>query len=319
LGLTLACLTRAGFAHPLAPALLELHELGDGRVDVAWKTPLLRPRGPAPLPALPEGCRPLTPTVTATEDTGVRTTWTAQCPALVGERVGAHHLTGEVGALVRVVLVDGRVVQGIVTAAAPLLAVPARPRARSVVRDYVRLGIGHILTGPDHLLFVFGLVLLAGGGRRLLGTVTAFTCGHSVTLSLAALDLIAVPARVVEVAIAATVFALAVELARDAPGGTLLRRRPAAMAAIFGLLHGLGFAAALREAGLPPGDIPLALAAFNGGIEVGQLLFVAVVLAGQRALGGVLAGFRWRRRVPVYAMGSLAALWWIERAASLLP
>src|SRR6185295_17321827 len=122
-----------------------------------------------------------------------------------------------------------------------------------------------------HLLFVFGLVLLAGGGRRLLGTVTAFTLGHSVTLSLAALGLIEVPARVIEVAIAATVFALAVELARSAPGDTLMRRHPALMAGLFGLLHGLGFAAALREAGLPQGEIPLALASFNVGIELGQL------------------------------------------------
>jgi hypothetical protein len=149
--------------------------------------------------------------------------------------------------------------------------------------------------------------------------VTAFTLGHSITLSLAALGLVEVPARVVEVGIACTVFALAVELARDAPGPTLMRRHPGTMAAAFGLLHGLGFAAALREAGLPDGEIPLALAAFNAGIEAGQLLFVLVVLGARWTLAGAVARLPgWASRVPVYGMGSLAAFWWIARAAALL-
>jgi hydrogenase/urease accessory protein HupE len=220
---------------------------------------------------------------------------------------------------VRVVLRNGRLVQGLVTAGRPFLVVPPEPQPGAVARDYAGLGVAHILSGPDHLLFVFGLVLLARTRRRLLGTITAFTAGHSVTLSLAALGLVQVPTPPIEVAIAMSVLVLAIELARDTPAPTLLRRHPWAMAAAFGLLHGLGFAAALREAGLPVGEIPLALAAFNVGIEAGQLAFVAAVLAGRAALGDLPGRLpRWTARVPVYGMGSLAAFWWFERTAALL-
>jgi hydrogenase/urease accessory protein HupE len=209
-------------------------------------------------------------------------------------------------------------VQGVVTAARPSLAVPARPRRWDVVRDYARLGVEHILGGPDHLLFVFGLVLLAGTARRVAATVTAFTLGHSVTLSLAALGLVTVPTAPIEMLIAASVLALAAELAREPDRPTLMRRFPWVMAATFGLLHGLGFAAALAETGLPQGEIPLALFAFNAGIELGQLVFVLVVLAAGRVLRRVPIRLpAWTRHVPVYAMGTLAAFWWWERTAAL--
>jgi len=160
-----------------------------------------------------------------------------------------------------------------------------RARAGSMSRvNYAALGVEHILTGPDHLLFVLGLVLLVAGTRRLLATVTAFTVGHSVTLSLAVLGFARVPPGPTEVLIALSVYALAVELARDARRPTLMRRLPWLVAAGFGLLHGLGFAGALRQAGLPAGDVPLALAAFNAGVELGQLLFIAAVLVVRRAV-----------------------------------
>ncbi|HLK09753.1 MAG TPA: HupE/UreJ family protein [Candidatus Binatia bacterium] len=308
-------------AHPLAPALLEVQEHDGGLVAVGWKMPLLRPRGTALAPVLPAGCHDVGPRAVTRDETGVWTRWTADCGpgGLVGAQLGATGFgTIGLGALVRVTLADGRVAQGVVTLARPLLTVPPRPSVLAVVRDYVRLGVEHILTGPDHLLFVFGLLLLAGSVRRLLATVTAFTVGHSVTLSLAALGLVDLPSRPIEVGIATSVLALAVELARP-PGPTLMRRRPWAMAAVFGLLHGLGFAAALREAGLPSGDIPLALVSFNTGIELGQLAFVVGVLALAATVGRVRVGFPlWMRRVPVYAMGSLAASWWLERTWALL-
>ena len=311
---------RAAVAHPLAPLLLEVRELGGGRLEVGWKTPLLMPQGTAPAPTLPARCRAQGPVVTDAEDTGMRARWTVECGggALTGERIGVEGLADPMLALVRVVLADGRVVQRLVSAGAPSIEVPPRPRPWDTFRDYVVLGIEHILTGPDHLLFVFGLVLLAALPGRLLGTITAFTLGHSVTLSLAVLGIARVPSRPIELGIAASVLALAIELAREPAGPTLMRRWPWAMAAAFGLLHGLGFAAALAEAGLPAGEIPLALLAFNLGIEAGQVAFVLVVLGIGRALAGV--GIRlpaWTRRVPVYAMGSLAAFWCWERAAAL--
>ena len=188
------------------------------------------------------------------------------------------------GAVVRVVFADGRVAEGIIARDRPTFVVPDAPRPWDILAAYVRLGVGHILAGPDHLLFVFGLVLLAGATRRLLATVTAFTLGHSVTLTAAALGLVAVPVDPIEVAIAASVFVLAVELARDPGRASAIRRRPWVMAFAFGLLHGFGFAGALAEAGLPGDEIPLALLGFNLGIEAGQVAFVACVLAAGAAL-----------------------------------
>jgi len=309
-------------AHPLAPCVLEIHELGGGRAEVGWKTPLLRPRGAELEPVLPGRCHAIGARTVSEEGGGVWTRWTVDCGAggFVGERVGvAGPGSLALGALVRVTLADGRLVQGVVSPGQPAITVPPRPRVLDVIHDYVRLGVGHILTGPDHLLFVFGLVLLAGTTRRLLGTVSAFTLGHSITLSLAALGLVDLPQGAIEVAIAASVLALAVELARRPAKPTLMRRHPWTMAAAFGLLHGLGFAAALREAGLPAGEIPLALFAFNLGIEIGQLLFVLAVLAVRRAVGRLPERLpAWARRVPVYGMGSLAGYWWIERALALV-
>lgn len=304
-------------AHPLAPSLLEVRERDGGRLDVGWKTPLLRPRDAVLAPVLPPRCRDAGARTVAEENGGVWTRWTVDCGpgGLVGEQLGATGFGASgIGALVRVTLADGRVVRGVVMLGHPLLTVPPRPSVLDLVRDYVRLGVEHILTGPDHLLFVFGLLLLAGTVRRLLATVTAFTAGHTVTLSLAALGVIDLPSRPIEAAIAASVLALAVELARRPAAPTLMRRWPWGMAATFGLLHGLGFAAALREAGLPADDIPLALVSFNTGIELGQLAFVLTVLALGRASGRVLDLVpAWMRRVPVYAMGSIAASWWLER------
>jgi hydrogenase/urease accessory protein HupE len=319
--LTALALARLASAHPLAPSLLELREMGGGRFEVTWKTPALRPRGVDPTPSLPARCRQLSVPKTAREDDAVWLRWIVDCGAegLTGEAIGVSGL-GDSGlpALVRVTLADGRLVQGVVTAARPSIVVPARPRPWDVVRDYARLGVEHILGGPDHLLFVFGLVLLAGTARRVAATVTAFTFGHSATLSLAALGFVKLPTAPIEMLIAASILALAAELAREPDRPTLMRRFPWVMAATFGLLHGLGFAAALAEAGLPQGDIPLALFAFNVGIELGQLAFVLVVLALGRALRRVPLRLPvWTRHVPVYAMGTLAAYWWFERTAAL--
>jgi hydrogenase/urease accessory protein HupE len=311
-------------AHALSPALLMLHEGAGGIVDVTWKIPLLRVVGAELRAVLPPECPAATPGTIAEDNESITTKWRVDCGGggLVGKRIGIAGLgAAKTDALLRLELADGRAIDTVLRARESFLVVPARDAGGSLATRYVALGVEHILTGYDHLLFVFGLLLLATGTRMLIATVTAFTLGHSVTLTLAVLDIARVPAAPVEVLIAFSVFILAVELARRAPDGdaTVMRRRPWLMALLFGFLHGLGFAGTLRAAGLPAEAIPLALFGFNVGIELGQLAFVVAVLAVTTVARPGLQRFpAWTRALPVYAMGSLAACWMIERSLTLV-
>ncbi len=319
----LASVPAAVRAHPLAPALLDIRESEAGRADVSWKTSLLRVPGSNVQPVLPSSCRAVT-SPTPIEDTNSLTTrWSVSCEpgSLVGQRIGIDGLArAKIDALLRISLADGRVVLRVLRASEPFITVPERDGRFHITRAYLGLGGEHILTGPDHLLFLFGLLLLVGGARPLIWTITAFTLGHSITLALAILGFVNFPVRPLEVAIALSVFVLAVELARgETAQPTLMRRFPWVMALLFGLLHGLGFAGALREVGLPAAEIPLALLSFNLGIELGQLLFVFATLGLRWLLRVRLSPLpTWTEQLPVYAMGSLAAFWCFERAAALL-
>jgi hydrogenase/urease accessory protein HupE len=320
-GLAAALASALAAAHPLAPSLLAIEESADGTLAITFKTARAQPSGVAPSPELPERCASAGAPQVEADDASVTARWTARCgpEGLVGARVGVRGLAAT-NALLRIALRDGRAVQAVLHAGEPALVVPARAAVLDVLRDYLRLGVMHIASGLDHLLFVFGLVLLCRSARQLVATVTSFTAGHSVTLSLAALGYVRFPTAVVELAIAATILALALELARAEPegGATGLRRRPWAMAFGFGLLHGFGFAGALAELGLPQEEIPAALLAFNAGIELGQLAFIAAVLVIRRALGSAaLAAPAWLRRAPVTAIGALAVYWCLDRAAGL--
>jgi hydrogenase/urease accessory protein HupE len=222
-------------------------------------------------------------------------------------------------ALVRVALLDGRRVQSVLSGADARYVVPERQRPYQVFADYAALGVQHILTGLDHLLFVWGLLLLVHDLRSRVWTVTAFTLGHSLTLALAVLGYVSFPTGPIEFAIALSILVLAVEIASPEVGGAM-RRRPSLIAGVFGLLHGLGFAGALASVGLPPEEIPLSLVSFNVGIEFGQLAFVAcVLLAGRMLRRAVARAPSWVESVPAYAIGSLAVFWCLERARPLFP
>lgn len=315
-------IARTVAAHALDPALLEVRELSDGTAAVTWKSSALRVAGARPEPVLPASCRAVHPPATSDEGANVVVRWTVDCHpgGLVGQQLGVRGLgLARIDALVRVALADGRLVRGVVRAREPLLTVPARPSRFTVLRDYARLGVEHILTGPDHLLFVFGLLLLVATPRLLVATATAFTVGHSLTLTAAVLDVVHVASGPAELLIAISVLVLAVELARDTARPTAMRRFPWVMAGLFGLLHGLGFAGALRAVGLPDGEIPLALFAFNVGVEVGHILFIAAVLVLRAGVARIPARWPcWAQRVPVYGMGTLAAFWCFQRAAALV-
>jgi hydrogenase/urease accessory protein HupE len=316
-------------AHRLAPSLLELRERSAGAVELVWKQALLQPSGASLQPDLPPHCAPpsapqverdaASATLRGTLACGSDGSLQAGASALVGATVGVRGLRESgTAALLRVELGDGRHLAAVLDAERPSFTIPARQRALDVAADYLRMGFAHILAGLDHLLFVTGLVLLAAGRRALLVAVTAFSVGHSLTLSLAVLGFVGIPPALAEIAIAASILVLAVELV---PGrdGSALQRRPWAAAGCFGLVHGLGFAGALTALGLPQGEIPLALLSFNAGIELGQLVFVAALALGAAALRPALRGARgWLAYAPAYALGSVAAFWCFERVARLL-
>jgi hydrogenase/urease accessory protein HupE len=310
-------------AHPLAPSLFDLRERESGVMDIVWKMSLLQPSGADLRPELPPHCAPLSAPAAQRDANSVTLRWSEDCGArgIVGERLRVVGLDrSRTDALVRVELRDGRRLQAVLSGGDASFVVSERQRPARVVIDYAKLGFEHILSGLDHLLFVLGLVLLVQSTRALLYTVTAFTLGHSVTLSLAVLGFVDFPPRLIELAIALSILVLAAELSRPGEGDThLFRRRPWALAFAFGLLHGLGFAGALAAVGLPPEEIPLSLLSFNVGIELGQLAFIAVVLLARAALRLRAArGPAWLEAVPAYAIGSLAAFWCIERAAAML-
>lgn len=194
--------------------------------------------------------------------------------------------------------------------------------AVDVLVRYGRLGVEHILGGFDHLLFVLGLVLLVAPTtrpmrRRLAWTITAFTLGHSLTLALTVLDVLRLRPAAVEAMIAASIVLLAVELRRPEAREGLTWRYPWLVAGGFGLLHGCGFAGALREVGLPEHALAVALAGFNVGVELGQLAFVAALGVGMAALGRVGSTSRTSAAAATYAMGGLACAWLLERVLAL--
>jgi len=310
-------------AHPLAPALLELTLHEDGQVDVLWKRSLLRNVGDRVAPVFPTHCTGTSDPVRTIGSNYELLRWSMNCgeSGLVGSTLGVDGLaTTKITTLIHIDLPDGRRISQVLTPGQPSFVVPERVRPLDVLRNYTRYGFDHILSGMDHLLFVFGLLLLARGVRALILTITCFTIGHSISLALSVFDLVRLPQALCNVFVALTLVVLAVELARDekAQQSSLLHRFPWAMTLCFGFLHGLGFAAALRQVGIPQEEIPLALFSFNLGIELGQLAFVAAVFVLLwKPLMDLARWAWWGRLVPVYAMGTLAVYWCIARVVAL--
>jgi hydrogenase/urease accessory protein HupE len=321
--LWLLLLAGASGAHPLAPSLLDLRVAPDGTTQVRFKRPALQPRGAPVEPTLPSHCVQRGEVETVREGTGVVSTWQVDCgdQGLVGYPVGFRGFAESgTNGLVKIELPGGSQQQAVLHSGQPSIVVAEESTVWDAARDYALLGFQHILGGLDHLLFVAGLLLLVPGMRQLVATVTAFTIGHSITLSMAALGFVSAPSGPIEFAIAASIVYLATEIANPRDGEPLsLWRRPYVLAGSFGLLHGFGFAGALAEVGLPSRDIPVALASFNLGIEIGQLAFVGVLVGVFVSLQRLaVRPPRWGRSAAAYGIGSLAAMWMFERLANLL-
>jgi len=318
--LVLALCATAVPAHEFSPGFLGFTELETDVYRVQWKVSLTGGLAEGLLPQLPDECTfmgELSAYVMGDARVQQRD---AQCDGgLAGRAVSIDGLPSTMtDVLLRVDYIDGSSFTGLLTPAAPTVIVAEAQGALAVVFTYLVLGTEHILIGIDHLLFVFALLLLVNGVRRLVITVTAFTLAHSITLGAATLGLVNIPQAPVEAVIALSILFLAAELGRKAVGfgssQDIALEFPWVVAFLFGLLHGFGFAGALANVGLPAQALPLALLFFNVGVEVGQLLFISAVLG---------LAWAWRSvrlpRPPIwrvaaaYGMGSVAAFWVLDR------
>jgi hydrogenase/urease accessory protein HupE len=317
--LPLLCLVAGtASAHEVRPAYLELRQTGTETYDVLWKVPArgedLRFGLYVELPA--DAGNVTEPRGEFVAGSFIERWSVRRTGGLDGATI---HIAGlaatRTDVLVRVERLDGTTQVGRATPGAPDFTVLAAPSATQVAATYLRLGIEHILLGIDHLLFVLALLILVQGTHRLIATITAFTVAHSITLAGAALGFLSVPVAPIEACIALSIVFVAAEIVHGRSGQPgLTARRPWIVAFTFGLLHGFGFASALHEIGLPQTDIPLALLFFNVGVEVGQLVFIAAVLAAialARRIPATLPAWAWR--VPPYAIGGMASFWLIER------
>lgn len=308
----LAALLLAAFgaarAHELSIAEMEVRQLSAAEFLWQWTASGNKPAAEELTPRWPEGC-------------------TAQTHLL---RCGPQGLAGTLAvdgvgrggysaAIVKVFWSDGSVRAYTLTGSQPSAQLfggaEDRRGAFEVARAYGVLGVEHILSGWDHLAFVLGLLFLVGFNRRLVATVTAFTLAHSLTLALAATGWLVLRPAPVEATIALSILLVAGEALRRED--TLTRRWPALVAFLFGLVHGLGFAGALQEVGLPQHQLAAALVSFNLGVEAGQLLVVGAAWGLARALAN-RAWVPQARVAALYGIGSVAAFWFCSRTLALL-
>ena len=272
---------------------------------------------PATQPILPKGCTAKGDPQRTMGEMAMISTFKIACTGTVaGQSIGLSNFTAaQTDVLVRVAPLN-RPVQALrLTAAEPSAEIAAKPDAWQVARTYFVIGVEHIVFGYDHLLFVVALVLLLTGFRTIAIAVTAFTVAHSITLIGTTLGVLGLPQRPVEAIIALSIVFLAVEIEKKKEGEPRLSERvPWVVAFLFGLLHGFGFAGALKEIGLPESDVPTALLTFNLGVEAGQLLIVAATIGLLWALRRLQPN--WTRpaiRASSYAIGAIASMWLLER------
>lgn len=309
----------AAQAHRFAPSALDVRALSNGEISVVWKTPAQATSNIPMLPVLPAGCSVVTETPWFPEGTGkvLRQQWQCESDSLEGLALSVSGLAENQSSAVVSVRPQPEVFfQEVLTVSEPVFVVPAQRSLLETASHYLWLGAEHIAIGIDHLFFVTGLLLLVNWGRRLVYTITAFTVGHSITLALVSLGIITNPEALIEWLIAVSIWALAYELSKPDQQSRLWRR-PWYMAGAFGLLHGMGFAGALAETGLPQVHLPTALLFFNVGIEVGQLVFVALLML-LGALVSRITSATWLKVAPVYVLGAVSTFWVLERTGALL-
>jgi|TARA_B100000315_G_C14595817_1_gene599186 hydrogenase/urease accessory protein HupE len=321
-GLLLGWWSLNASAHEMRPAYLEITQVDEERFEIFWKRPQVTGRSLRLDLRFPDHCSAEPVGLDQVTDSAWISRMMLNCPAegLSGHAIVVDGLSGTMtDILVRMRWLNGRNLSHILKPDRPAFEIDAAGGdPAGGLLAYLRLGVEHLLTGFDHVLFVIGLLFLGRSNWELVRIVTSFTVAHSVTLGLSALDLVRLSQTPVEAVIALSILFLAVELAKG-DRSSLLFRQPWSIAFTFGLLHGFGFAGALREIGLPSDAILWALLLFNIGVEVGQLV---VVLAGLtllfllRSRPVELPG--WLPGVPVWGIGVISAYWLIGRTTLMV-
>ena len=298
-------------AHEVRPAFLNVTETAPSTFDVIWKQPVLDNRRLKIIPDFPHDCTATQPVMTRAKNT-VSERWEIICDLNSGNITfaGLERTLTDIFVEIRYQNQESR--SALIKPSDPVMRLDQKPQ--SPAKEYLRIGVDHIIYGWDHLLFVLGLVLLVNR-RQVWGVATAFTLAHSITLGLAAFGLLTIPIRPVEILIALSIVLLGVEIIqklRGTPG--LGARRPYLISFMIGLIHGCGFASALSEIGLPKGTELLALLLFNIGVELGQFAVIALVVVIFLVLG------KWAKKTVrpleyaiTYAISTIAMYWVIER------
>lgn len=303
-------------AHEIRPAYLQIIQISEHSYEVYWKVPSMGDAVPRIQPVFPQVFSvEVTKQPNQIPGSVIYYFQISSEESLQGKEIFIKGLNKTlIDVLVTVSYLNGEKATMLLQPDFDSSIIPGKTTALDVIKTYTVLGIEHILLGIDHLLFVLALILITKGKWKILKTITAFTLAHSITLSLAALGYVKFPGPPVEAVIALSIVFLAMEILKNLNGeATLTSRKPWIVAFTFGLLHGFGFAGALSEIGLPQQEIPLALAFFNIGVEVGQIMFVVVALF---VLSIINLNKKWPvylKKVPAYAIGSIAAFWMTQR------
>jgi len=308
----------AALGDEIRPGYLELIEKNEHVFSVVWKVPAKGNKKLSLDVQFPVNCKNKTQPRALIIEGAYLQRWIVKCESgLVDKTISISGLQAtNTDVLLRIEFLNNTSQSIQLTPAHPTFHIPATASSLQITNTYTWLGIEHILLGIDHLLFVFSLLLIVSGKRLLLWTITAFTIAHSISLAGATLGFVHVPQQPVEAVIALSILFLAVEIMYTQQGTySIAAKWPWLVAFIFGLLHGFGFAGALTEVGLPQHAIPLALIFFNIGVELGQLLFVAVVLILAWLIYRLnqLKVMGWVKTAAVYSIGGISSFWLLER------
>lgn len=308
LGLICAILASPVFSHEFSPAHLIIEEDTDFKYEVTWMYPI-RNLGPVNL-TLPKDCQSNS-LESFQESKYLSEKISLQCSdSIKGKDIFIKGLSILNDALVTIKFLDGDRYEGLVSVKDSKLTIPQELQVFPT--GYFMLGLEHLIGGPDHLLFVFGLLFIVFGWQNLIKTITAFTLAHSITLGLSVLEIVSLPSATIEALIALTIIYLALEI-KDEKNN---KSTPWLMAFGFGLLHGFGFAGALSEIGIANEQLLLSLLFFNVGIEVGQLIMIPLFLISIWLLQKIKFNFS-VTKLSSYAIGGMGSFWLIERVLGI--